>query len=125
MDFLSVNGWVESRAHEAGLRAKVCWNKAVSITYPFSSSADAGRTAEHCSVRIHANRAEQCSALRFTCGYRILENALMRAPRLRRWATHAKRDIPGRSLPPAQCLRAIEGRSIYFALGDVKWYVIQ
>jgi len=36
--------------------------------------------------------------------------------------SHFKRDIPGRSLPPAHCLRATEGRSIYFALGDVKWY---
>jgi hypothetical protein len=32
-----------------------------------------------------------------------------------------ERDIPGRSLPPAHCIRATEGRSIYFALGDVKW----
>jgi len=30
------------------------------------------------------------------------------------------RNIPGRSLPPAHCLRAAEGRSIYFALGDEK-----
>ena len=42
------------------------------------------------------------------------------------WATRANfgMDIPGRSLPPAQCLHAAEDRLIYFALGGVrlKWH---
>jgi hypothetical protein len=33
----------------------------------------------------------------------------------------SRKNILGRSLPPAQCLHATEGRLIYFALGDVNF----
>ena len=35
--------------------------------------------------------------------------------------TSQRKSIPGRSLPPTQCLGENEGHLIYFALGDVKW----